>query len=91
MTSEHDIVIRLGELRAVTIACASCPARLTSDLATTSPHQETHGFFVPRVCPACQQPYDSAIASGLDLLRRAYLALAPAHAQITFRAGEARA
>jgi hypothetical protein len=85
MTIEHDLVIGVGELRAVTVACAHCPARLTLDLATTSAHQERHGFFVPRVCPACEQPYDSALASGLDVLRRAYLALAPVQDQITFR------
>lgn len=81
---QKQFVINLADLRLVSIECKNCLSILTLDMENLSKHQEKYGLFLPSVCSACQQPFDTA-TQALHSFRNSYAELRRVPERITFR------
>jgi len=81
---ERHFVINLTDLRFVSVECKNCSSVLTLDMQKLSQHQEKEGIFLPAVCSACRQPFDTA-TQALHSFRKCYLELRKVPERITFR------
>jgi hypothetical protein len=79
-----QLTISIGDLRKVSIACQHCRTVVTLDMLEPSELATKHECFAPTKCPGCNKEYDSAIRPSLDQLWRAYTALLPIKAAISF-------
>lgn len=70
-------LISVSDLRLATIRCPQCNTQVTIDLDIElySPGRAT--FRVPRECPRCHAPFDSAIPAALEAMQKVYKALSP--------------
>lgn len=74
----HDrTIVSIRDLRFAALHCRHCNTRVTLDLdAEFEPGTGRTQFAVPRECPRCNNPFDSAVPVAVDRLQKAYKALA---------------
>ena len=84
LAMKPQMVVTLADLRYVAVACPICRTKVVLDMESPSDFSQKQGFFTPRVCPSCQNRYDSAIVNGLDALQRCYLTLAEQPGTVSF-------
>ena len=82
---QKQFILTLADLRYISIECRQCSSVLTLDMTRLSEHQEKHGFFLPGVCSACRQPFDTATKT-LSSFRDCYEELLQVPEKVTFRA-----
>jgi hypothetical protein len=79
-----QLVVSIKDVRFATQTCRHCNTRLTVDLAVLIDSPERPPFRVPRDCPRCHQPFDSAVATALEGMHRVYRALDQLGDAVTF-------
>jgi hypothetical protein len=86
MVIKTQAIISLEDLRYVSIECPLCKTSVTLDMKETLGElPQKYGFFAPKDCPGCKQPYDTAIRPSIDGFRNSYRSLLEIADRVTFR------
>lgn len=88
LSMRREIVFSIKELRHVAITCPHCGTDVVLDMAyepQIPPPLRGRTRFAPVECPACKNPYDTAL-NALEELQRAYRFLSKVDGVVRFRA-----
>lgn len=80
----EQTVVSIKDLRFATLACAHCHTRITLDLELEFEVPGRPRFLVPRQCPRCSGPLDSAVPSAIEAVQKVYKALVDLRGALTF-------
>lgn len=70
-----QLKLSIGELRYLSLKCATCQAEITLDLTSENKplnKRRSTQNLTPFECPACDTPFDTQIQKGIDQFRESY-------------------
>lgn len=86
LAMHKELLLSLSDIRYISIGCPSCATRVVLDLGEApAVDRNTGDPILPRACPNCRSPFDSALISAVRTLREAFADFAKTDTQkVTF-------